>query len=250
MIRLMKADFYRLSKTVGLYMTLLAVVALGVLSVVSEASISVGVNVEDIARTWTLPYLMKNAVMASPILTYVFISIFIILIGHEFSLKTYKNSLTAGTSRLTFLLAKYVTELLVLVLATFLFFMAVLVAGVMKYGLAGADLFSIFSDMLLSSVMTGIMISVLFGLATLILISVQSSVLAAVFTVMYPLIMQITASVTKWENIKYFDFFGFAQMIGLNQLTLNESIPYLVVGSITILLSIVGSVFVIKHKEL
>ncbi|GAX48199.1 ABC transporter permease [Pseudolactococcus reticulitermitis] len=253
MIRLMKADFYRLSRTIGVYITLLVVVGFGILNTIFEAVASVGIEVDGgsgLDLVWNLPYLMQNTVTSTPLLNYCFISIFVILIGYEFSLKTYKNSLTSGTSRMTFVLAKYVTELLVLILATFIFFMAVLMAGIVKYGLADVNLFSIFSDMFLFSLVMGLMVSVLFSLATLILILTQSSVIAAVFIVIYPLILQIIGLVSKWENIKYFDLFGFPQMIGLNQLTLSESLPYLLVGLIIILLSLVGSAFVIKHKEL
>ena len=249
----MKADFYRLSQTTGIRITLLVVAALGVLSVFFETAITSGVNVDnDLFKetVWDLPHLMQNTVASSSILNYCFISVFVILIGFEFSLKTYKNSLTSGTSRLPFVFAKYVTELVVLILSTFLFFVIVLVSGIFKYGTAGVDLFSIFSEMLLSSVVMGLMVSVLFSLATLILILTQSSIMAAVFIVIYPLIVQIAQLITKLDVIKYFDLAGFTQKVGLNLVSMNESLPYLFVGVAIILLSLVGSSVVIKHKEL
>lgn len=252
MVRLMKADFYRLSQTTGIRITLLVVAALGVLSVFFETAITSGVNVDnDLFKetVWDLPHLMQNTVASSSILNYCFISVFVILIGFEFSLKTYKNSLTSGTSRLSFVFAKYVTELVVLILSTFLFFVIVLVSGIFKYGTAGVDLFSIFSEMLLSSVVMGLMVSVLFSLATLILILTQSSIMAAVFIVIYPLV-QIAQLITKSDVIKYFDLAGFTQKVGLNLVSMNESLPYLFVGVAIILLSLVGSSVVIKHKEL
>lgn len=253
MVRLMKADFYRLSQTTGIRITLLVVAALGVLSVFFETAITSGVNVDnDLFKetVWDLPHLMQNTVASSSILNYCFISVFVILIGFEFSLKTYKNSLTSGTSRLPFVFAKYVTELVVLILSTFLFFVIVLVSGIFKYGTAGVDLFSIFSEMLLSSVVMGLMVSVLFSLATLILILTQSSIMAAVFIVIYPLIVQIAQLITKLDVIKYFDLAGFTQKVGLNLVSMNESLPYLFVGVAIILLSLVGSSVIIKHKEL
>lgn len=253
MVRLMKADFYRLSQTTGIRITLLVVAALGVLSVFFETAITSGVNVDnDLFKetVWDLPHLMQNTVASSSILNYCFISVFVILIGFEFSLKTYKNSLTSGTSRLSFVFAKYVTELVVLILSTFLFFVIVLVSGIFKYGTAGVDLFSIFSEMLLSSVVMGLMVSVLFSLATLILILTQSSIMAAVFIVIYPLIVQIAQLITKSDVIKYFDLAGFTQKVGLNLVSMNESLPYIFVGVAIILLSLVGSSVVIKHKEL
>jgi ABC-2 type transport system permease protein len=253
MTRLMKADFYRLSHTVGIYITLAVVAILGVMNVVFETSISSGINVEgDLGKKviWDLAHLMRNTVLSSSILNYCFISIFVILIGFEFSSKTYKNSLISGTSRITFVLAKYATELLVLISATILFFMAALLAGIVKYGLGQTDLLAVFSEMLVISVVLGLMISVLFSLATMVLTLTESSVMAAVFIVMYPLIIQIIALVTKGEEVKYLDVSGFAQMVGLNQIKLSESVPYLLVSLGLILMSLVGSAFIIRHKEL
>ncbi|WP_321387461.1 ABC transporter permease [uncultured Enterococcus sp.] len=254
MIRLIKADFYRLLRTKGFYITMVLMVAYAALIVTSQSVGSVGVNVEDTldaaAIQWNLKMAVQYASFSSAFLVYFLIGLFVILFGYEFSQRTYKNSLTAGVTRLTFVFSKYLIQLLFFFIATILYFGGAVVVAANKYGLGDTDLVPFLWNTLVLSLGVSLIISVIFSLASLILVSTNSLVLSSVFVVIYPLAIQIVAMMTEFDGLKYFDFFGLVQQIGVGALTINELLPYAAVSLIVIVLSLVGSSLVIRQKEL
>ncbi|MGL4697389.1 ABC transporter permease [Enterococcus larvae] len=254
MIRLMKADIYRLLRTKGFYITMILMVAYAVLIVSSQSVGSVGVNMSDTLDASTIQWNLKMAVQytsfSSAFLVYFLIGLFVILFGYEFSQRTYKNSLTAGVSRRTFVLSKYLIQLLFFLLATLLYFGGAVVTAYFKYGLGDTDLAPFLWNTLVLSIGVSLVISVIFSLASFVLVSSNSLVLASIFVVVYPMAIQIIAMMINADGLKYFDFFGLVQQIGLGTLSGKELLPYTIISLITIALSLAGSALVIRQKEL
>ena len=254
MIRLMKADIYRLLRTKGFYITMILVVAYAAMMVLSQSVGSVGVNIPDLVDASTVQWNLKNAVqltaLSSSFLVYFLIGLFVIIFGYEFSQRTYKNSLTSGQSRLSFVVSKYLIQLLFFVLASILYFGGASVVAAVKYGVGDTAMGTFIWETLILSVSVSLVISIIFSLASLILVSTNSTVLAAVFVVIYPIAIQIIAMVTKFEDLKYVDFFGLAQQLGIGALSAKELLPYIGINVVIILFALLGSTFVIRKKEL
>lgn len=254
MIRLIKADMYRLLRTKGFYITMILMVAYAALIVTSQSVGSVGVNMDDkvdaAAIQWSLKIAVQYASFSSAFLVYFLIGLFVILFGYEFSQRTYKNSLTAGVTRLTFVLSKYLIQLLFFFIATVLYFGGAAIIAAIKYGVGDTAMLPFLGNTVVLSLGVSLIISVIFSLASLILVSSNSLVLASVFVVIYPLAIQIVSLMIDFDGLKYFDFFGLVQQIGIGTLSGKELLPYVSVSVIVIVLSLLGSSLVIRQKEL
>lgn len=251
MIRLMKADIYRLLHTKGFFATGLAVMAYAIIQVITETSGGVGINQDLMSPAGAdLKSAVNAAIFSSSILVYIFIGLFVMIIGYEFSQKNYKNSLTAGLSRFQFVFAKYLSEVIYLTLFILIYFLTVIVTAYVKFGNTQSDFLSLIMEVLFLAVAFGLLISVVFSLATMLLISMGSLIVGSVFIVFYPLIIQIAYSLTSWEQLKYFDFLGFVQILATGQLTFEEIIPYVIVSAVVTILALMGSALVIRKKEL
>ncbi|MBP1040142.1 ABC transporter permease [Vagococcus sp. BWB3-3] len=251
MIRLMKADFYRVWHTKGFLATIGLVIAFAVMIVATESSGGIGVDT-------ALPNLqggsLKNsiflAVFSSSMLLYLLIGVFVIIIGYEFSQKNYKNSLTAGVSRFQFILSKYLSEVIYLSTFVLLYFTAAMVTGIVKFGGTQNNLASFLLETLLLAVAIGLIISVIFCMATVLLVATGSTIIPTVFIVIYPILLQIIAVLTKWNFLKYFDFLNFVQLLGRQELSGEQLIPYVVTGVSVTIVSLIASTLIIRNKEL
>ncbi|MGY3779482.1 hypothetical protein, partial [Isobaculum melis] len=167
----------------------------------------------------------------------------------EFSQKTYKNTLTAGVSRITFVLSKYFSQLLTVILGTMLYLGSTFVFSFFKYGMDNIQVGALAQDIVFATLSVSFCISVILSLATILLISFNSSILATIFIAIYPMLIQIIALITKWSGLKYFDFFSLAQNMALNDLAGEALIPYILISLGLIACSIVINAQVIKRKE-
>ncbi|MGC6767106.1 ABC transporter permease [Enterococcus sp. LJL128] len=254
MIRLIKADFYRLFRAKGFYITFLLIIVYAALIVISQTVGSVGVNTTDLVDSksivWNLTLAVQYTAFSSPFLVYFLIGLFVILLGYEFSQHTYKNSLTSGVSRLCFMLSKYVIQLTCFIVASIFYFCGSAVIAFFKYGAEGIDMGGFFWDTFKLAIGVSLVISVIFSLASLILVLSGSTVIASVFIVIYPVAIQIFAMLIDFDGLKYFDFFGLVQQIGVGAISGKELVPYIIVSLLLILLSIFGSSLTIRQKEL
>ncbi|KAF1298456.1 hypothetical protein BAU15_11925 [Enterococcus sp. JM4C] len=251
MIRLIKADFYRVLHTKGFIVTGIVMIAFAIVNVLTGNSVGMGVDLDTTMPSGIdLKTSIDAAVFSSSILVYLLIGVFVIVFGYEFSQKTYKNSLTAGVSRLQFVVAKYISQVFYLTFFIVLHFAAVMLTAYLKFGSTQADFFSFVLQTFLLAVAISLLISVVFSLASLLLVGLGSMVGAAILIVVYPIVVQIIYTITEWEQLKYFDFLGFIQVLGVGQLKFDEILPYVIVSAVVTLLSLVASTLLIRNKEL
>ncbi|MGM0123153.1 hypothetical protein IGI37_000519 [Enterococcus sp. AZ194] len=251
MFRLIKADFYRLLHTKGFIATGVAVIAYAVMLVFTGSAGGIGVN-QDLVKPVgvDLKTSVDAGVFSSSVLVYLLIGVFVMVIGYEFSQKNYKNSLTAGVSRLQFIVAKYISEVFYLSFFIVLYFATIMVTAFLRFGSTQTDFFSFMLQTLLLAIAMGLLISVVFSLATLLQVGLGSMIGSAIFIVAYPLVIQIIFNITNWEQLKYFDFLGFIQILGVGQLKFDEILPYVITSAVVTVLSLVASTVVIRNKEL
>lgn len=262
MIRLMKADFYRLFHSKGFYLILLTTIGVaGVIVASNFISIAVGITNEETSGAidtvlttyktmkWNPELALKGSLSVSPILNYLFIGFFITISGYEFSQKTYKNTLTSGVSRITFILSKYFTQLLSVLLGTALYLGSTVIFSLIKFGITDVNIVELLKNAGFATLSLAFCISVILSLANILLISFTSSVLPTAFIVIYPFLIQIIGLVTNWSGIQYFDLLSTVQRMATNELYGNALIPYILVCLALVVGSIVVSAGVMKKKE-
>ncbi|MGM0122840.1 hypothetical protein IGI37_000206 [Enterococcus sp. AZ194] len=251
MFRLIKADFYRLLHTKGFIATGVAVIAFAILIITSGSPGGIMVDLSlKMPVMMDLKSAINSTIFSSSVLIYLLIGVFVIVIGYEFSQKTYKNSLTSGVSRFQFILAKYISEVLYLSFFMILYFGAAIVTAYVKFGSTQSDFMAFLGETFLLAIAFGLVISVVFSLATLLLVGMGSLVGATVFIVVYPIIIQIISQLTQFDGLEYFDFFNFIQILGVGQLGFDDLLPYILTSAVVTILSLMGSTLLIRTKEL
>lgn len=255
MINQLRADFYRQNHTFGHYLLLALVILFSVVVVYSKQAggimVSAPVNIDQLTRIpWTLLTGIRGLTISASVLMYAFISIFVMVIGYEFSQQTYKNTLVSGISRSGFIIAKFIIMLLDLFVQVIVFFLVGTLTGMALGRKTGTSWSSLFNTTLLTALIVTFFIGVVFSMAIVILMLTGSLIGSAVFIIIFPLLVSIVSMISKWDWLKYIDFFNVSVKISLKQLTVNQFQPYILI-SLAILIVCFGiSLFLIKNKEL
>ena len=256
MLNQIRADGYRQLHTLGIYIVLLVTVIVSALITSGQSVGGIMINADDIRMNelsksdWSILTGLKSATLSSTVLLYLYIAIFIIVIGHEFSQKTYKNTLVSGISRLQFILSKYVMILLDVFVMTFCYYLTALITGKVMNRLWGGEIGEISRNLGEMTLVIGFFISVIFSVGVILLVLSNSIVVSAVFIVLWPILIALVAMMTTWKWLKYFDFMGVAQRIALGSLKIDQVGPYIVTSLVVLIVAIVGSALIVRRKEL
>lgn len=124
MIKLMKADSYRLLRSKGMYVSIGLMILYITVSILARAQGTIGVNTSETMNAisgenqmvWTGMVTIKNMLGNILILEYFLLIYFIIIFGADFSMSTYKNVLSSGMSRQKY----YLSKLLLIACVSFL----------------------------------------------------------------------------------------------------------------------------------
>ncbi|MBZ2199817.1 MAG: ABC transporter permease [Lentilactobacillus hilgardii] len=256
MINQLRADFYRQTHTLGHYLLLILVILFSIVVVYSKqvGGVMVSAPVDVLERLSTVPWTLLSGIrgltISSSVLMYAFISIFVMVIGYEFSQQTYKNTLVSGISRSGFIIAKFVTMLLDIFMQIVIFFLAGILTGMALGRSVGTSWANLFGTTLLTALIVVFFIGVVFSMAIVILMLTGSLIGSAVFIIIFPLLVSIISMISKWDWLKFVDFFGISVKISLKQLSVSQFQPY-IWFSVAILIICFGlSLILIRRKEL
>ncbi|MGM0110817.1 ABC transporter permease [Enterococcus sp. DIV0187] len=263
MLRLIKADFYRLFHSKVFHYILLVTIGLAGGIIISESFSAVAIvntkELQDILDSfnqmdWNLMIAFKSTLLLSSLLTYLSIGLFTIISGYEFSQKTYRNTLASGVSRVTFVLSKYFVHLLSVLFLTALYLGSALVFAFIRYGTENVNMGTLIGEIFFSILSLTITIVAILSLANVLLISSSSSVLAAIFIVVYPLGIQIVNQISRlgsrWSSFKLFDLLGMVQRMAFEKISGKTLIPSIAMNVILMICTIIASAWMIKKKEL
>jgi len=254
MFNQIKADSYRQLHTWGSYVILALTVLLSVLITAYESTGGIMIKAETMQKfassQWTVMTGLRSATLSATMLLYIDIALFVMVIGQEFSKKTYKNTLISGISRLSFILGKFVTMLLDILLLTLTFYGVVILTSRLAGRDGGASLMTLARTLGLMTVTMGFFISVIFSIGVIVLVLMNSVVAATIFMALWPILIVLLSNFTSWRWLKYLNFTGVAQQITLGTLKIGALWPYIGVSFGVLVLTIVGSTVLIQHKEL
>ena len=227
MINQIRADFYRQIHTIGMYIMFVLTIIYSAMTTLAQNVGGVTVHGDSdqfaqvAAKSWSILTGIKVANMGDTMLLYVFIGVFVIIFGYEFSQKVYKNTLISGISRLQFVLAKYLVMLL--------------------------DLLLLFA---VNFVAATFFVSVIFSIGVFLLVLTGSIMIPAIVVVVFPLIIGVLHVLGEWDWIKYIDFFGVAQNIGVGGMKVSALPPYIAVSLVLLVVMIGSSALMLRNKEL
>ncbi|BDR54959.1 ABC transporter [Bombiscardovia apis] len=258
MINQMRADLYRQSRTKGLYILLALTIALSVLITASKQVGGVMVTDEDLGKqmtemtqmSWSALTGVKAMTMSSSLLMYFYIGLFVIVVGYEFSQKTYKNTLISGISRLQFIAAKYVVLLVDLLVLSAIYYAASIITSLIAGRGIGESWGTLLSDTAVMTIAIAFFMSVIFSLAIILLMATGSTIIPAVFVIIWPIAVAMLTFFAHWSWLKYVDFVTVAQNVSLSIITSSQLWPYIGVSLGILALTIVGSALIIRNKEL
>ncbi|GAA3196891.1 ABC transporter permease [Lentilactobacillus kefiri] len=256
MINQLRADTYRITHSIGFYITLLLVISYSVLITESKSIGGIMVNADQsllahLANSnWTILDSIRGLTMSSSALMYVIMSLFVIIIGYEFSQKTYKNTLVSGISRFKFIMAKYVMLLFTIFINIFMYFLTVLATSMILGRKLGASWPHLINISLVTTLAVSFFISIVFSIAILVLMLTNSIVISSVFIVLFPLAVSMLHVFVKWNWLKYIDFFGASNKVAVGTLTASHFGPYILTCGIILVVCIGLSLVTIKEKEL
>lgn len=256
MINQLRADTYRLSHSVGFYLTLLVVIGYSGLITKTKTIGGIMVNANETAlnrlsqANWTLLDGIRGLTISASMLMYIILGLFVITIGYEFSQHTYKNTLTSGISRFQFILAKYIILLISVFITILIYFLTVIITSLTIGRTLGTSWSHLLGTTLLTATTIAFFISVVFSMAILILVITNSTVISAVFIVLFPLAVTTIHMLASWNWLKYIDFFGASNEISLGNLSISQFGPYLLTCGIILVTCVAVSLLAIREKEL
>lgn len=254
MIRLMQADFYRLTHTKSVYIVVTLFISFFIFSTLSGAVGTIGVSNETIQETvtavqWDFILAMQYFTVTASMLIYCYIVYFLNIFSVEFSNRTYKNILMAGTSRSTYIFSKLLMLFLMIISTTVLIYLINAAVCFFYYG-KPADLPEGYWISILQFIMgLALCIMVYYILASFLQILFNSTVAAVVFIVLAPFAVQILQVVQGWEWLKYIDYLSLTQSFGLGVIQGTDLLPYIYINAIIVLVAIACSIMLLKRKE-
>ncbi|AUI71298.1 ABC transporter permease [Companilactobacillus alimentarius] len=255
MLNQLRADFYRLSHTMGIYLTLLVTIIYS--AIITGKELIGGIIVSDYSmkelnsiKVWSLKDGINASTLSSSLLVYIFIGIFVMTIGYEFSQKTYKNTLVSGITRTQFIVSKYLIMLINIFAFSLIYFFTSIVTGMTLSRSVGTSWSSLLTMIFKTSLVIAFFISVIFELAILVLLLTSSIVTGSVFIVAFPILVATLHNIADWSWLKYFDFFSVALKISLKLIPNNQLWNYISISLVVVLITMVLSVVVIRNKEM
>lgn len=214
MINAMRADLYRLFHTKGFYITQLILIVFVAISVLSEATGSVGVVDSDEmvgmqnnlqVQTWdSYQTFIAFSSMAS-FLNYFCLPLLVMIVGYDFVHKTYKNQLTSGVSRLHYFGSKYLIFAVVTALQLIFYYTSAFLTAAVTNGIGTAP-----NDFWLNALQTigiqFIAFQAIFFIGLCILVITFSNVSGIISVIVIPLMINVLNALLNIGWLKYFDF--------------------------------------------
>jgi ABC-2 type transport system permease protein len=252
MINTIRADIYKLFHSKGFWITQILLIALIIASILSKTIGSVGVNTSEVdssqagnAVPWDGVQTLFNMSFMAFFLVYFLISLFVISIGQDLTKGTLKNLFSSGVSRGQFFLSKYLV-FNVIVLIQFIFYYGVsfitasLVHGV---GVLPADFFERFFG---TFAMQFLFVQAVFAVGVLVLYMTFSTVWPTLAIIIFPMVIALLGTVTKFDGFQYLDFQGAVSTAG----ALPHKLMFgLIPSAFAVIIVLVGSAYMYFQKK-
>src|SRR5699024_1455809 len=131
-----------------------------------------------------------------------------------------------------------------------IYFSTSIVTGIILSRPIGSNWISLLLIALKTSLLISFFISVIFGMAILLLLLTGSVIIGSVFIIVFLFLITMLNNLLDLSWLKYFDFFSAAVKISLQMISNNQLWIYMIVSLVVLLVTISFSVVIIKNVEL
>ncbi len=198
MFNTLRADFYRLFRSRGFYITQIVLIFVVFLSVATEAVGTVGMQTEEISQlqatvvesTWTGVHALSAMSAMSSFVLYFCLPLLAMTIGFDLTRSTYKNLLTSGISRLNFFLSKYLVFVVASTCQLFFFYLITFLTASMKNGVGELET-SFITNFLRTFSIQVLCLQAVFAIGILAMYLFHSNVSAVLTVIIFPLIISV-----------------------------------------------------------
>lgn len=257
MINTIRADLYRFFKTASFHLTFAILLFFVTITVISESYGTVGINIEEalppqetVELAWTGIRAIQNILQSFSVLPLFIAPILVIVLGTDFSQRTYKNILTIGISRTEYIISKLITLFLSISFLFMLFVGSAFLVGSIKNGVGEVSV-TIISRLLIQFIgqIFYLYAGTLFGVTILYL---TGNTIAAVLTnIFLPFIFQIIyITIDKFNFLIDYDFTISASSLGTAMLSSEDVLRLTLTALSVTVLAIVFSLWGFSKKEL
>ncbi|QIK69162.1 ABC transporter permease subunit [Erysipelothrix sp. HDW6C] len=256
MMKLMRADMYRILRTKSFYATVIGMVVLVGVIVSTQTMVVSGMFDADMqqiiesTKVWGVREAIMTCTMGLSVFSWFSIPIYSIVVGQEFSQGTYKNVFFSGISRKSFVISK-----LILIASLVLFMLLVLFGSASLFGYLNGGMGSLplSSDIVKNLMVAGlfyvVIITVYYAIAMSLQVSVNSVVIAIVFVVVAPFLIQMLQMSTDWAVLNAVSFAA-TTFEAVSGILSNADIVKTVAMNIGVLaVSAITTTLVIRYKE-
>lgn len=257
MINTLRADCYRLAHTKGFWLTQGILITVLVFSILTQSTGSVGVNQLDNpkltaeATIWTGKLALKAMCSMVSFLLYTMWPLLVIIIGHDFTKQTYKNSLTVGVSRTKYFFSKYLTVILVTALQLFYFYVVSFTIASLLNGVGAGFGRAYLLETLNYFLIQLVLLSAIMAIAMFVLCLTGNTIATVLTGVITPIVIAISQfSLPKLTLLYYLNFQNLADNIMTLGLNSPELPAIITTAVITIIIMISASLIVFKKREL
>lgn len=217
MFATVRADFYRLFRTKGFWISQILLILFIFSSIAGQNVATVGVNSNETISSkeaafsieWTGVISVNAITSMMPMFLYFMLPLLVIIIGHDFTKETYKNILTVGVSRTKYFFSQFISFAFMIFVQIVYIYSVSFLTGTLFYGVGdGFDLNQI-KDWLFTGMIQFILIMAILTISCLIMYLTKNNVLAVIIAVAFPLIPSLFTLIfpnVSW--IKWFDFQG------------------------------------------
>lgn len=257
MFNQIKSDFYRLFQSKGFYITLGVVVAYTLLIVLTQTMAGVMVEGDTAvemgntqAALWTGSVALTNLLDMFSTLPFFMIPLFLIIVGYDFSMGTYKNTLTTGISRTKYFFAKYLTVVIAALFVVIIYLgLGYLIAG-LKNGFGETT--NVFWMAIIQNIgIKCFALLLLMLLATAVQVTTTSQIVAVLVIALLPIILQLFGIIPPLDKLEIYRFNPFLFMdITPGTILPKELLTSLTISSTMITVGLfVGTPLIFKKKE-
>lgn len=240
MLATIRADFYRLFRTKGFWITQLVMILFIVVTIASQSVGTVGVGTPDSMNAmetsfdikWTGMISVSAVTSMMSFFLYAMLPMLVMIIGHDFTKQTYKNILTVGVSRTKYVLSQYISFALMVLLQVVYIYVASFVTGSVLYGVGAGFDFEQVKDWLFAGLVQFLMIMAIMTLSCLITYVTKNNIFSVITAILFPIITSVLVLIFK--DVKWIGMFDFQSFLSASD--------YLVSGAKEVTQSIIAAI--------
>lgn len=207
MLNMARADFYRLFRSKGLYITEVVLIFIVLISIFNKTVGLILGNSGSLStfqaanngHYWNAVHATNAMTSMTSLLIYIILPLFIMTIGFEFSRKIYKNPLSSGMTRLNYFISKYCVFIVITILQFTFYYAAIFLIAGFKNGFGHID--GHFFTKLFETVGIQILeVSAIFSIAVLALYLTFSTIASVITTIIFPVCISVLGAVFEKQH--------------------------------------------------